>query len=80
MTHDDQAQAIFGSLDGATSAVGVVAAALIAGDEKTLLAAAVGLAAAATVGMASGEWLSDRGKSFRRALVMGAATLTGSLG
>jgi hypothetical protein len=78
---DDLKQAIFGSFDGITSALGVVTGLVIAGthDGSRILAAALGLAVAATVGMGAGEYLSDTNRSLRRAGVMGSATLAGSL-
>ena len=81
MTQDDLKQAIFGSFDGLTSALGVIAGLLAAGvtDAGRILAAALGLAVAATVGMGAGEYLSDTGHDLRRAGVMAGATMTGSL-
>jgi VIT1/CCC1 family predicted Fe2+/Mn2+ transporter len=81
MSRDDLRQAIFGSFDGLTSALGVITGLVIAGTHtgSRILAAALGLAVAATVGMGAGEYLSDESRSVRRALVMGAATLAGSM-
>ncbi len=81
LSRDDLRQAIFGSFDGLTSALGVITGLIVAGTHisSRILAACLGLAVAATVGMAAGEFLSDEARSLRRALVMGAATLTGSI-
>lgn len=77
----DLKQAIFGSFDGLTSALGVTAGLIAAGVHfgPRILAAALGLAVAATVGMGAGEYLSDTGRSKRLAIVMGAATFCGSI-
>lgn len=81
VSRDDLRQAIFGSFDGLTSALGVITGLIVAGTHSSsrILAASLGLAVAATVGMAAGEYLSDESRSVRRASVMGAATLTGSM-
>jgi hypothetical protein len=82
MTRADAQEAIFGTFDGATSAVGVVGASVIAGvPASSLIVAAVGLAVASMVGMGAGQWLSDTTPAgrIRRAVVMAAATLVGSL-
>jgi VIT1/CCC1 family predicted Fe2+/Mn2+ transporter len=78
---DDLKQAVFGGFDGCVSALGVVTGLVVAGTHSGshILAAALGLAIAATVGMGAGEYLSDVTRSLRRAAVMAAATLTGSL-
>jgi VIT1/CCC1 family predicted Fe2+/Mn2+ transporter len=44
-----------------------------------ILAGALGLAVAATVGMGAGEYISDESRNLRLALVMAAATLAGSI-
>jgi hypothetical protein len=72
-------QGIFGAFDGMTSALGVIAATLIAGSTRFIVLAVFGVAIAATVGMAAGEYLSDPKRSLRRAMVMGAATLVGAV-
>jgi hypothetical protein len=81
MTRDDLRQAIFGSFDGLTSALGVIAGLLAAGVHNggRILAGALGLAVAATIGMGAGEYLSDTSHNRRRALVMAGATLAGSV-
>lgn len=72
------ATATFGLFDGVTSALGVVAGLVAAGAAAhTILVAAAGLAVAAAVGMAFGDYLA--GSSVRSAAVMGAASLIGSL-
>lgn len=78
MTRDDARQAVFGSFDGLSSAIGMIAALALRGETHTLLVAAVALAVAAAVSMAAGQWLSDPESSVRRATVMGVATLAGS--
>lgn len=76
----DLGEAIFGSFDGLTSAVGVVLGAMIAGAAtKTLFIAGIGLAVAAAVSMGGGEWLGDTEGSRRKAVIMGLATLVGSM-
>lgn len=80
MSRADREQAVFGGFDGLTGCVGVVAALAATGTAASaVLVAAVGLAVAATVSMAAGEYLSDPAASVRRAAVMGGATLVGSL-
>jgi len=81
MSRDDLRQAIFGSFDGLTSALGVITGLVVAGTHSgsRILAASLGLAIAATVGMGAGEYLSDESRSNRRALVMGGATLAGCM-
>lgn len=79
MSTDDAKQAIFGSFDGLASAIGMIASVALTGAYRTLLVAAVALAVGAAVSMAAGEWLSDPDASKHRALVMGGATLAGSI-
>lgn len=78
MTADDKKQAIFGMFDGLTSAVGVVAAGVVAGDLKQLITFALGLTIASALSMGAGEWLSDTDRNIHRASVMGLATGVGS--
>ena len=79
MRADDLRQAVFGAFDGLASAIGMIAAVALTGHDSTLIVAAVALAVGSAVSMAAGEWLSDADASTRRALVMGAATLAGSI-
>jgi VIT1/CCC1 family predicted Fe2+/Mn2+ transporter len=81
LTREDLQQAIFGSFDGLTSALGVITGLIVAGTHtgSRILAGALGLAVAATVGMGAGEYLSDESRNLRLALVMAAATLVGSI-
>jgi VIT1/CCC1 family predicted Fe2+/Mn2+ transporter len=81
VTREDLQQAVFGSFDGLTSALGVIAGLIVAGTHTgpRILAGALGLAVAATVGMGAGEYLSDESRNLRLALVMAAATLVGSI-
>lgn len=79
MTRPDTAtkQAVFGGFDGLVSLLGVLAGLSVAhAHPATVLAVCAGLAIASAVGMAAGDWLA--GTSTRMAVVMGAATLTGS--
>jgi len=78
VTRDDVAQAIFGSFDGVVSVIGVMVA-LLARPTPIIVEAAVGLAAASAVGMAAGEYLGDASRNFRRAAVMGVATVVGTM-
>jgi VIT1/CCC1 family predicted Fe2+/Mn2+ transporter len=81
MTPDELSEAIFGTFDGMTSLLGVIAGALVSGTEHILVVTAAGLAVAATVSMAGGEFLSDSGTAGarrRRAAIMGLATFIGS--
>ncbi len=78
MSPADREQTIFGGFDGLCSAVGMIAVLAIA-NSPALLRAAIALAAGAAVSMAFGEWLSDPQARVHRALVMGAATLVGSI-
>lgn len=80
MKSDDVRQVIFGTFDGLTTAVGVVFAAAIT--SANVVAVILGLAIAAAVSMAAGEWLSDDetdGANTRRAVVMGLSTLGASI-
>jgi VIT1/CCC1 family predicted Fe2+/Mn2+ transporter len=78
VTREDLSQAIFGSFDGVVSVIGIMVA-LLARPTPIIIEAAIGLAAASAVGMAAGEYLGDDGRSLRKALVMGAATIVGTL-
>jgi len=81
LTPDELGEAIFGAFDGMTSLLGVIAGALVTGTEHVLVVTAAGLAVAATVSMAGGEYLSDTGSAGarrRRAAIMGLATFIGS--
>jgi len=63
-----------------TSTLGVVAGLLASrATAPKILAAAIGIAVAATVGMGAGQFLSDPARSLRKAVVMAAATLAGSV-
>ena len=81
--HDEEGtrQAIFGSFDGLTSALGVIAAAYLTGNTHILVATACGLAIASAVSMAGGEFLSETSKrngALNRAGIMAVATFIGS--
>ena len=76
----DLREAIFGSFDGMTSTLGVVAGLLAANaSAPKILAGAIGIAVAATIGMGAGQYLSDGERNLRRAGVMALATLIGSV-
>ena len=80
MGGSDLREAIFGSFDGMTSTLGVVAGLLATNaTAPKILAAAIGIAVAATVGMGAGQYLSDGARNMRRAVVMAVATLIGSV-
>jgi VIT1/CCC1 family predicted Fe2+/Mn2+ transporter len=75
----DLKEAIFGSFDGMTSTLGVVAGLLAThASASKIVAAAIGIAVAATVGMGAGQYLSDGARNLRNAIVMAVATLVGS--
>ena len=76
----DRKEAIFGSFDGMTSTLGVVAGLLAThATPSKILAAAIGIAVAATTGMGAGQYLSDGKRNIRKAVVMAVATLIGSV-
>ena len=76
----DAREAIFGSFDGMTSTLGVVAGLLATrATAPHIVAGAIGIAVAATIGMGAGQYLSDEKRSVRKAVVMAVATLTGSV-
>ena len=68
-------EAIFGSFDGMTSTLGVVAGLLAThATAPKIVAAAIGIAVAATVGMGAGQYLSDGARNLLNAVVMPAGT------
>ncbi len=74
-------EAIFGSFDGMTSALGVVAAAYVTSSAHVLVIASICLAIASAVSMAGGMFLSEQGvqkDEMQRAGVMAGATFAGS--
>jgi VIT1/CCC1 family predicted Fe2+/Mn2+ transporter len=85
----DVRQAIFGSFDGMTSTLGVVAGLLAThANASHIVAGAIGIAVAATIGMGAGQYLSDeqrnlrqadKRQNLRKAFVMALATLVGSV-
>jgi hypothetical protein len=75
---DSKGEAVFGSFDGMTSVLGVIAG-LLGRPRHVIIAAAVGLAVASAVGMGAGEYLGDRDRSLRMAAVMAVATAVGTL-
>ena len=63
-----------------TSTLGVVAGLLATkATAPKILAAAIGIAVAATIGMGAGQYLSDGKRNMRNAIVMALATLIGSV-
>jgi VIT family len=65
----DLKEAIFGSFDGMTSTLGVVAGLLAThASAPKIVAAAIGIAVAATVGMGTGQYLSDGQRNLRNAV------------
>ena len=80
MTKSDAREAIFGSFDGMTSTLGVVAGLLATrATSNHIVAGAIGIAVAATIGMGAGQYLSDDQRNIRKAVVMAVATLIGSM-
>jgi VIT1/CCC1 family predicted Fe2+/Mn2+ transporter len=80
LSPSDAKEAIFGSFDGMTSTLGVVAGLLATNSSAPhIVAGAIGIAVAATIGMGAGQYLSDGERNVRKALVMAAATLIGSV-
>jgi hypothetical protein len=76
----DAREAIFGSFDGMTSTLGVVAGLLATkASAPHIVAGAIGIAVAATIGMGAGQYLSDEQRNVRKAVVMALATLIGSV-
>lgn len=70
--------AIFGSFDGLTSVLGLVAA-LFLEPTHVLISGALGLAVASAVGMGAGQYLGDPDRAWGRALLMAASTLAGTV-
>ena len=80
LSPSDAKEAIFGSFDGMTSTLGVVAGLLATKSSAShIVAGAIGIAVAATIGMGAGQYLSDEDRNVRKAIVMAVATLVGSV-
>jgi VIT1/CCC1 family predicted Fe2+/Mn2+ transporter len=80
LSPSDTREAIFGSFDGMTSTLGVVAGLLATKSNAShIVAGAIGIAVAATIGMGAGQYLSDDQRNLRKAIVMAVATLIGSV-
>jgi len=77
MTVEDREQAIFGSFDGLTTGIGIIAALILAGHSKAVVVGVMGAAVAAAVGMGAGKWLSTPDRNYGTAGVMFIATLIG---
>jgi hypothetical protein len=74
----DRQEAIFGSFDGMTSTLGVVAGLLVSHSNNIkIITAVIGISVAATIGMGAGQYLSDGKRNLREAIVMAIATLIG---
>lgn len=69
--------AVFGAFDGVVTVLGVVFT--LAGDPHATVLTGVGLAAAGTVSMGGGEWLSDSEHGFWSSLVIGLTTGAGTM-
>lgn len=69
--------AVFGGFDGLTAVLGVLLT--LSGHGSLAFWAALSLGAAECVGMTAGEWLSDSDHGFIAALVIGVATMAGSV-
>ena len=68
--------AVFGAFDGVVTVLGIL---FVLSGDHALLASAVGLAAAGTVSMAGGEWLSDSDHGPGASAVIGLTTGVGTL-
>lgn len=79
MSGDDIKQAIFGSSDGATTSLGIMATMWSSHHGSSIAPAVVGASLAATVGMGGSEYISDPESSVHRATVMALGTLIGGL-
>jgi hypothetical protein len=66
-------EAVFGSADGVTIALGLIVS--LAGQQHAMWHAALGAGLAELVGMTAGKWLSDSSDGFRAALANGTAAL-----
>lgn len=75
---EHSSEAIFGSFDGMTSALGIITG-LWSAPTSVLLAAVMGLGAAAAVGMGAGQYLGEEHPELHVAVIMGLATLLGTL-
>lgn len=78
---DNVSKAIFGSFDGLTCVLGVIAAGYVSGDTHALILAAVGLAIAEGIAMAGGSYLSEMVAVYRirHAAIIGVASAVGIL-
>lgn len=76
---DNLSKAIFGSFDGLTCVLGVIAAGYVANDMHTLLLAVAGLAIAEGIAMAGGSYLSEMVAVYRvrHALIIGVSSAIG---
>ena len=76
----DVREAIFGSFDGMTSTLGVIAGLLATRSNAShIIAGAIGISVAATIGMGAGQYLSDEQRNLRKAFIMALATFIGSI-
>jgi VIT1/CCC1 family predicted Fe2+/Mn2+ transporter len=78
---EEVGKAIFGSFDGMTCVLGIIAAGYISGDTHALVLAAIGLAIAEAVAMSGGTYLSEVANvdTARHACIIGIAAFIGVL-
>lgn len=83
MTHRKEAigKAIFGSFDGMTCVLGIIAAGYVSGDAHALVLGAIGLAIAEGVAMLGGSYLSElvAVDRWKHAAIIGIAACIGVL-
>lgn len=70
-------EAVFGSADGVTIALGLIVS--LTGQQRAMWHAALGAGLAELVGMTAGRWLSDSDGGFTVALANGGAALAACL-
>lgn len=78
---DNMSKAVFGSFDGMTCILGVIAGCYVSGDMRTLMLSAIGLAIAEGIAMAGGSYLSEIVAVYRlqHAFIIGVASAIGIL-
>lgn len=81
MSRDELSKVIFGSFDGMTCVLGVIAAGCVTGNMHALILAAIGLSLAEGVAMAGGTYLSEVAdvQSVKHAGLIGGASCVGVL-
>src|ERR1700759_4765177 len=79
LSANDAREAIFGSFDGMTSTLGVVAGLIATKSSAShIVAGAIGIAVAATIGMGAGQYLSAAQRNIRKGGGLAVAPPTGS--